>query len=168
MNTLKRFCLYGTIFVLVVGSFSHFVYDWSGKNCIIALFCPVNESTWEHMKLLFFPSCLYISYMTFRMKDQFSTIITASSIGIFIGTFSIPLIFYSYTSILGYHCLPLDIFTFFLSVILCFLCIYLIDRFFYLSKPFFAISALLLLAFCFFLFTFFPPTCLWFLDPALQ
>ncbi len=163
---LKRFCIYGAIFVIVIGTFSHFIFDWSGKNAVVALFCPVNESTWEHMKLLFFPSCLYVSYMAFRMKSHFSTIITAACLGIYIGTFSIPFIFYSYTSVLGYHHFLLDILTFILSVALCFLCIYIVKQYFYLSAPLIAITALLLLAFCFFLFTFYPPNCLWFLDPT--
>lgn len=165
MNTLKRFCFYGTIFVLVIGTLCHFIYDWSGKNNIVALFCPVNESTWEHMKLLFFPACLYVSYMTYRIKNQFATIITASSIGIFIGTFSIPLLFYSYTTILGYHHLALDILTFCISVVLCFMSIYIIAQYFYLALPICSIVSLLLLAFCFFIFTFYPPNLLWFVDP---
>lgn len=27
----------------------------SGQSPIVALFCPVNESVWEHLKLLYFP-----------------------------------------------------------------------------------------------------------------
>ncbi len=166
MNLLKRFCIYGTLFVIVIGTFSHFVYGWSGKNPFFALFCPVNESTWEHMKLLFFPSCLYVSYLSFRMSSHFSTIITAACLGIFVGTFSIPLIFYSYTSILGSHYLLLDILTFILSTVICFLSIYIVEQYFCLSIPHIALTALVLLMFCFFIFTFYPPNHLWFLDPT--
>ncbi len=166
MNTLKRFCVYGIVFVLIVGTLSHFIYDWSGQNNIVALFCPVNESTWEHMKLLFFPACLYISYLSFHMKDKFSTIISAASIAIYIGTFSIPLLFYSYTKLLGFHHLLLDILTFMLSVILCFVCLYIIEQYFYFSVPLFALTSLLILALCFFIFTFYAPNFIWFLDPT--
>ena len=38
--------------VSLLGTLLHFTYRWSGRNPLIA---PVNESVWEHMKLLFFP-----------------------------------------------------------------------------------------------------------------
>ena len=43
------------IAVAVLGTLNHFLYELSGGAAIFALFCPVNESTWEHLKLLFFP-----------------------------------------------------------------------------------------------------------------
>lgn len=168
MNTLKRFCLYGTLFVIVIGTLSHFIYEWSGESPLAALFCPVNESTWEHMKLLFFPACLFCFYMIIRLKSQFPTIITASALGIIVGTFSIPFIFYSYTKILGQNYLILDILTFVISAIICFLCIYISCSFFNFSAPFLSVVVILLLAFCFFVFTFYPPELLWFIDPVLN
>lgn len=53
-------CIQGTAlhFVLVaafLGTLNHFLYFLSGQSPIIALFCPVNESVWEHLKLLYFP-----------------------------------------------------------------------------------------------------------------
>ena len=35
------------------GTLLHFLYDWTGKAAWAAPFSGVNESTWEHMKLLF-------------------------------------------------------------------------------------------------------------------
>ena len=53
-------CIQGTAlhFVLVaafLGTLNHFLYFLSGQSPIVALFCPVNESVWEHLKLLYFP-----------------------------------------------------------------------------------------------------------------
>ena len=42
----------------VLGTLFHFVYGWSGENPVAGLFFPVNESTWEHLKLIFFPILL--------------------------------------------------------------------------------------------------------------
>ena len=55
MNSLKSNMILGTVFVLITGTISHFIYDWSGQNYILGLIFPTNESTWEHMKLVFFP-----------------------------------------------------------------------------------------------------------------
>ena len=45
----------GFLTVCALSGVFHFIYDWSGKQAWIGFFCPVNESTWEHLKLLFFP-----------------------------------------------------------------------------------------------------------------
>ena len=49
----------GFIAVSIAGTLMHFIYEWSGNNKIVALFAPVNESPWEHLKLLFFPFVIY-------------------------------------------------------------------------------------------------------------
>ena len=47
--------LFRFIFISVLGVLLHFTYEWSGNNPIVGLFSATNESTWEHLKLLFFP-----------------------------------------------------------------------------------------------------------------
>ena len=49
----------GLIFVLAAGNLLHFVYDWSGQSPVVGVLASVNESTWEHMKLLFVPFFLF-------------------------------------------------------------------------------------------------------------
>jgi len=38
-----------------IGSLLHFVYVWTGCHDVAAVFCAVNESVWEHMKIMLFP-----------------------------------------------------------------------------------------------------------------
>ena len=45
----------GLVFVLTAGTLLHFVYEWAGESTVAAIFSTVSESTWEHLKLLFFP-----------------------------------------------------------------------------------------------------------------
>ena len=68
-NTLKKSEIFGAIFVMVFGTLMHFFYDWSGKNPVVALFAPYNESTWEHLKLLFFP-VLIIRFSNMRISGN--------------------------------------------------------------------------------------------------
>ena len=49
-NGIVRYLILAAMGVLL-----HFAYDWSGQNKIVGLFSATNESTWEHLKLLFFP-----------------------------------------------------------------------------------------------------------------
>lgn len=52
---IKNWRIIAILFSVVVGSLLHFVYGWSGENRIVGAFSAVNESTWEHLKLAFFP-----------------------------------------------------------------------------------------------------------------
>lgn len=49
----------GLIFVLAAGNLLHFVYEWCGESPIAGVLASVNESTWEHMKLLTTPWVLW-------------------------------------------------------------------------------------------------------------
>lgn len=124
MKKLKLYLFLGFIFTSVVGCLAHFFYDWSGQNVIVGLFTPINESTWEHLKLLFFPALLWSLLIYKLLKQKFPKILCNLFIGILAGTFAIPIIFYLYTGILGFNILLLDIGTFILSVAITFLTAY--------------------------------------------
>lgn len=124
MKELKRYIEVGILFSIIFGTLSHFVYEWSGQNPIAAFFFPVDESVWEHVKLLFFPALLYSMFLIVRMKEKYPCVIPAVPVGILTGALSIPAFFYFYTAILGYHLLFLDILIFVISVVLTFFIIY--------------------------------------------
>ena len=52
----KRFYLAFAVAALL-GTAQHFLYDLF-PNPLTAIFAPVNESVWEHLKLLFYPTLL--------------------------------------------------------------------------------------------------------------
>ena len=124
MKQLKAYTIIGIIFTIILGSLSHFFYEWSNNNFFVGLFAPINESTWEHMKLLFFPMLLYSMVMIPKLKENYPCIHPSYWAGILVGTLLIPVIFYTYTGILGYHIMILDIGIFLLSVIIAFYSIY--------------------------------------------
>ena len=47
---------------ILLGFLNHFLYQLSGGAAFIALICPINESVWEHLKLLFF-NLGYLSFI---------------------------------------------------------------------------------------------------------
>lgn len=157
MNQLKFYTIIGILFTIIAGTISHFIYEWSGNNFILGFFFPVNESTWEHMKLCYFPMLLYSFYMNRMLKQDYPHVTSALHCGILLGTSLIPLIFYTYSGILGRNFLPLDIATFVLSVFAGFYAVYK-HSLSCKAKPYETISKLLVsvLAICFFLFTYHP------------
>lgn len=159
MNQLKRYLIIGTIFVIVLGTLSHFFYEWSNNNFVVGFFSPVNESTWEHMKLVFFPMLLFSLIAKYRLKSIYPCITSSLLFGILLGTFLIPIFFYTYTGILGYNVLVLDLITFILAVICSFSSVYRLT----LSCRMQNHTTILFIAVCvvfvcFILFTVYPPS----------
>lgn len=158
MNQLKRYTITGIIFVIIFGTISHFVYEWSGHSFLLGFFFPISESTWEHMKLCFFPMLLYSFYMNKKLKGDYPCVASALSSGILLGTFLIPVIFYTYSGILGKHYAALDIATFMISVLLAFAAVR--RRCASCEKERCALwlkSGVFALAICFVIFTYAPP-----------
>lgn len=122
MKRLKYYTLIGILFVLITGTLSHFVYEWTGNNTFLGLFCPVSESTWEHMKLVFFPMLVYGCFMYYGMKKELTPNKTAGALaaGILTGVLLVPTLFYTYSGILGDNYLFLDIMVFVFSVLAAF------------------------------------------------
>ena len=92
--------LWGFALTSLSGTLLHFAYDWLGGNDIIAFFSAVNESTWEHMKLLFWPSFIFalVECRSFRDQSDFWCIKLK---GALLGLFLIPVLFYTYNGVIG-------------------------------------------------------------------
>lgn len=151
--------LAGILFTLIAGTLLHFCYEWSGENPFVALFAPVSESVWEHLKLLFFPVLVYTLFEIIVLFKVSGSFLTARVLGVILGMFFILAAFFTYTGIIGRNFLATDILIFALSVFVTFLSSrYLEVRCPSLNLPLLANYALLLLIVtCFFSFTFSPP-----------
>ena len=57
--TRKKSLAGGLCFTLAAGTLLHFLYRWTGRCAAVGLFAPVNESIWEHLKMLVVPMLLY-------------------------------------------------------------------------------------------------------------
>lgn len=156
--------------ISIIGTLSHFVYEWTGKPYLIGLFFPVNESTWEHLKLLFFPSLIYFAVVYFTLKEKPKNYISATAISIIAGMLSIVVMFYTYQGVLGRNIDFLNILIYFLGVIMT---VYIMQRILktqsYSSGTANVISLffLLLTAILFVSFSFNPPSLGIFLPPAV-
>ena len=102
------------------GTILHFLYDWLGGARWIAPFSGVNESTWEHMKLLFWPMFLYalIQSLGFRARKDFWCIKLR---GILLGLGLIPVLFYTYNGVIGKSPDWINITIFFVSAAIAYL-----------------------------------------------
>ena len=106
------------IICLFLGTILHFTYEWSGENKFIASFSAVNESVWEHLKLVFFPMLIMALIEYFYVKEIANNYLEAKTIGILSSMSFIVIVFFTYTGIIGTNFALIDILIFIVSIIL--------------------------------------------------
>ena len=148
------------------GTILHFLYEWLGEAVWIAPLSGVNESTWEHMKLLFWPMFLFAVAQSFFFRDR-KDFWCVKLRGILLGIILIPVIFYTYNGTIGRSPDWINIVIFFVSAAIAYL---YETRLFHAEKtrcnsPKLAIALLSIVALLFIVFTFLTPTLGIFKDP---
>ena len=98
---LRRWEIVGFIATGLFGTLLHFVYEWTGGNRVIAVFSAVNESTWEHMKLLFIPFLVFTVVEFIVFSEAFRNFFAVKAASILLGLVSIPALFYTLTGMFG-------------------------------------------------------------------
>ncbi len=114
-RSLRKSEIIGCLFVWIVGTLFHFVYDWTNQNQFIGLFTPINESVWEHLKLLFFPYVFYMISQYFHIGKQYSSYFTAKLLGILCGMIFVVVVFYLSLAIVGKPITWIDVTLFFVG-----------------------------------------------------
>ena len=164
-RTVWRLGLVGSTFVGLFGTVLHFLYDWLGGAIWIAPFSGVNESTWEHMKLIFWPMLLFAMFQSFFFKS-YNSFWCVKLRGILIGLGLIPMLFYGYNGIIGKSPDWINIAIFFISGAVAF--IYetrRLKREAKCKRPRLALAIICLIGILFVLFTFITPELEIFRDP---
>jgi hypothetical protein len=148
------------------GTILHFLYDWTDESLLAAPFSGINESTWEHMKLLFWPMFVYAIAQSFFFRDR-KNFWCVKLRGILFGLIMIPVIFYTYNGVVGKSPDWINIAIFFVSAAITYICETIQFK---KSCAACASSSLCLAVLCvigilFIVFTFFTPAIGIFLDP---
>ena len=104
---MKRKWLIVGLLSILAGSVLHFLYDlW--PNPLTAVFAPVNESVWEHLKLLYWPFLAAAFVLTKGETDGRN-----SWCGLLAGLLSAPALllgaYYTLSAGFTLHGLPLDL-----------------------------------------------------------
>lgn len=159
----------GFVFVSLLGSVLHFVYSWTNENVLVAPFSAINESTWEHMKLIYFPMLIYALIQSRFFKDCYNYW-CIKLIGILTGLTLIPVLFYTYNGVFGKSPDFVNIAIFFVAAAVAFLIEnYLLKK----GKPQckynkFAFFIVIFIGVLFIIFTFISPQLTLFKDPTTE
>ena len=152
--------------VVTAGILLHYAWDWSGRSPFVSFFAATNESTWEHLKLAFWPALLLASVHWWLYRRP-SGWLVATTVRVLVPSVLIVVLFYGYTSILGTHHLALDIATFVVAVFAGeFAGHSLMDRRFTSGIRVLAAAGLVLAVVAFSTFTFSSPSWFLFEDPS--
>jgi hypothetical protein len=170
MNKTKIFTweMAGFVIISLSGSFLHFVFELLGEWRPAALIAAVNESTWEHLKLAFWPALIYALIEWPFFRGRVHNFWTAKAIGLLAMPLVIVSAFYGYTALAGRNFLWADISLFILAVLIGQLlsCRILLRPSPASRKQTPALVLLVLMIAAFSLLTFFPPKNFLFRDPV--
>ncbi len=107
MVSLKKFSplqkthIAGLVFTCIAGSLLHFVYDWTGQNKIAALFSATNESTWEHLKLLWVSLAVFAVVEFFLYGRTQKNFLCVKYLSAVVGMSFITIAFYTISGVIG-------------------------------------------------------------------
>ena len=165
-RTVWTWELFGFAMTSLIGTFLHFLYELTDESVFVAPFSGVNESTWEHMKLLFWPMLLYAVIQSFFFRD-YKGFWCVKLRGTLIGLGLIPLLFYTYNGVIGKSPDFVNISIFFIAAAVAY--IYetksLSSGKAKCKRPWVAIALLCLIAVLFVVFSFITPQISIFKDP---
>lgn len=167
-RSIARWQTGGFIFVSILGTFLHFLFDLTGQNILAALFSAVNESIWEHLKLLYVPMVLFALWEYCRWGRQETGFWHIKLTGLVLGLSLVPVLYYTYTGISGINADLLNIIIFFAVAA----AVYYLETKLFIRKPRWQLpawAAVVLIAAIGILFvflTFLPPHIPFFRDPT--
>jgi len=155
---IKTWQIITVIICIILGILLHYTYELSGENIIVGLYSAINESTWEHLKLLFYPMILMAILGYFIIGKRTENYWFAQAMGILTAMIFTITFFYTYTGVIGTNIHFLNIATFIMAAILGQYIIYrlLISRKNY-NAELVSIFFLIILFLSFILYTINPP-----------
>ena len=169
-KAILRWELSGFLFILVAGFPWHFVFEWMGGWPPAALFFPVNESIWEHMKLCFWPGLIWALVEYPFIGRETANFWTAKAVGLLVMCAMMAAGFYAYVGVVGRSVLWANLLDFAIATAVGQFASYRIITGRQLGSATRRLGGLLLgvETAAFMLLSFFPPPFLLFLDPVTR
>ena len=117
-KSILKYELISTVFIMIAGVLLHFTFKWSGNNILVGIFTPVNESIWEHFKLVFFPITISAIIGYFYEGKNMNIYLWGKMQGTILAMIFIVIFFYTYTGIIGQNIDFINIGSYFIAIIL--------------------------------------------------
>ncbi len=164
----KTYCILGALFTIILGTILHFTYDIFETD-FVAIFSAVNESTWEHLKLLYFPVMIFAVIEYFIYGKRVKNFWASKMFSLLIGMLTIIVVFYTYNGVIGESSALFNILLFIASAIFTYwLNCKIIENSLFESQTLNKVSVIVLIVMfiLFWIYTFYPPLINLFRDPV--
>lgn len=163
----KKLILINTILIFLIMFISHNLYNWFENN-LFAIFFPVNESIWEHMKMIYTTIILFsvVELILFKkFKIEYNNLLLSAYITSITTIIIELIIFIPIYKIIGEN-LPITLITLFVSIFIGQIVNYCIQNKSYIKHS--NIISIILIVITFIIMgylTYKPPRCFLFFDP---
>ena len=153
--------------ISIIGTLLHFTHNWLKNGLLLHIFSAVNESTWEHMKLLVAPTLVVVIFQVIILKNIYANPWNGLLSLFLVEIITIPLLYEPLRIMFKEIPLLLTILIFYLAIALGLLSEYcVLTNSVYFVSEVMAILTLLILTILFGIFTYFPPKWFLFKDPV--
>lgn len=157
------------ITVIVLGIRFHYTHKPNTKSVLIHFLVPVNESTWEHLKLVYTPMLMLSFLQLLILKNDYFNILEANMWGILVAMIFIPVVYHISFFIIKKSIFWITILIFVLAICSGYLTITaVLANEIVIVGEFLALILLIVLFIFFAVFTFFPPKFFLFNDPVTK
>jgi hypothetical protein len=107
----------GFFFIGLIGAALHFTFELSNfSSNVVAYFSAVNESTWEHLKMVFFPGLVFTLIEYTYVREKVNNYLIAKTASLFIMPLIIIVGWYIYAPAIGRSIYRVDLTLFYIAV----------------------------------------------------
>ncbi len=114
---LTKWEFMGVILISGLGIFLHYAYELSDQNQYVALFAPINETIWEHLKMAFYGMIGFALFEYIFIGSEHKNFIFAKTFSSLLACFLVVVLYYGYTNFLD-PALYLDIIIFVVAILI--------------------------------------------------
>lgn len=155
---IKVITIIGFFIIAIFGTLLHFTYNLSNKNIVVGVFSAINESVFEHIKIIIVPIYIYGIIEYFLLKKNKLNFSLAVLIKIIFISFFVPTIYYTYSYFTKKSILLIDILTFYFSILISqIISYYILIKTKYSKLNSISLLVLIILLIAIVIFTFNPP-----------
>ncbi len=104
--------IYYFLFISILGTMSHFVYNIN-KSFIVKMFFPIDESPFQHIKLITFPALILLIYEMINKANAFYKAISLYGIAMFLSALLMLMFHYFMKCGLNIKSLTIDVLSFY-------------------------------------------------------
>jgi hypothetical protein len=112
-DPMNKWILAGIPVLFLLSVPLHFLFEWTGRSPVAGVFSPVNESVWEHLKLIFWPVLIWwvAGWFLFHKRNNkpFVCYIFPCMISEIVCLLFVTAFHYTYTGAFGTELIVLDI-----------------------------------------------------------